>query len=537
MDKLPPFDQMTPEMQEEVRIYTRMEKDVIYFILLAWGLTPQRIKSEYKARYDLGLRMKGKHWDAFVATVKPFWFKPYEDGKHITWQQTLVLFGITKALLGHVPLRLSIVSGHGIGKSTLMSWLILWFLYVHPFCQIASTSPSKEQMYDVLWKELKKWIDKLPAQMGKQFEWESSHIRMREAPQTWFARAKTSSKENTEALAGVHADWVFVAVDEASGVEEPIFETMEGALTSGNIIVFLISNGTRNLGYFYDTHHKDSVRWQNYSFSSLESPRVDTRYVDGISAKYGTDSVQYAIRVLGEFPDEGVMDDKGYVQLFNESDLHFVPFDASWKPVGRVQGALDASGEGQDKSEWAIRDRMRAGIVAEEETSTPSSMALKSITICDRYGVDPIDFTIDNFGAGANVGQEIALATSKEKRPWRVNPINVGEPCDAPDDELYINLRAMLFYKLMLWCRAGGELMDSPRLKDQLLSIRFRRTTNGRIQIMDKVTMKKLGFPSPDKADALSMTFLRPDSIEPRSLLGDKQTTSAQFDPYAPLGS
>ncbi len=232
-------------------------------------------------------------------------------------------------------MRISIVSGHGIGKSMILSVLILWFLWVHPMCQIACTSPSKEQMYDVLWKEIKKWIDRMPKGMQQFYIWETSHVRMSEAAATWFARAKTSSKENTEALAGVHADHVMMAVDEASGVEEPIFETMEGALTSGNILVILISNGTRNIGYFYDTHHRDSLRWQNYSFDATDSPRVSPQSVLDWKDKYGEDSVQYAVRVLGKFPDEGVLDDKGYVQLFNDKDLRFVPFDASHKFVGR----------------------------------------------------------------------------------------------------------------------------------------------------------------------------------------------------------
>lgn len=522
----------------DVELYTKMEASPLFFIEQTWRLVPQPIKKEYAARYYLGKLLRGDAWKAFCAQVGPHWFEPYQEGLHITWQQSLALYGVEKALRGEVPLRISIVSGHGIGKSALMAMLILWFLFVHPDCQIACTSPGKEQMYDVLWKELKKWIDKMPQEMADMYEWESAHVRMKESPETWFARAKTSSKENTEALAGVHADWVLIAVDEASGVEEPIFETMEGALTSGNILVFLISNGTRSIGYFYDTHHKDKARWQNYSFNSEDSPRVDTKYVDDIIAKYGNDSVQYAIRVKGQFPDEGIMDDKGYVQLFNESDLHFVRFDNEWKPVGRVLGALDASGEGQDSSEWGVRDRMRAAIVADEQTSTAASMAIKSLTVCDKYGIDPIDFVIDAFGKGHQVAQEIALATAKQQRPWRVTPINTGDPCEDEQDKLlYVNTRAMIFYKMMLWCRAGGELMESNRLREELLSIRFKRTNNGRIQIMDKVTMKKLGFPSPNKADALSMTFLRRETAyDQRSLLGGERKKQGAFDPYATAG-
>lgn len=524
---------------QDAKEYLKLEQSSLYFARQMFGLVPQRLKPQYEIRFSLGLLLKGKAWDDFCAKVQPDWFQEYREGIDLTWQQSLVFHGIDKALKGDVPMRISIVSGHGIGKSMMLSVLILWFLFVHPDCQIACTSPGKEQMYDVLWKELKKWIDRMPSHVGAMYEWETTHIRMKETPQTWFARAKTSSKENTEALAGVHADWVMIAVDEGSGVEEPIFETMEGALTSGNILVFIISNGTRNEGYFYDTHHKDRARWQNFAFDSEQSPRVDWKYVDGIIAKYGRDSVQFTVRVSGGFPDEGVMDDKGYVQLFNESDLHFVPHNPAWRPVGRTIGALDASGEGQDSSEWAVRDRMRAAIVATEKKSTSASMAIRSLTVCDKYEIDPIDFVIDNFGSGADVGMEIALATAKQQRPWRVTPINVGEPCDdVYDQEVYLNKRAEMFYKFMKWCRAGGEIMleavtdvNSPnvnKLKDELLSIRFKRTINGRIQIMDKVTMKKLGFPSPNKADSIAMTFLRKDSLEKRSTLGDVPGSTTQ---------
>jgi len=511
--------------------FNEMQGSVLIFVRQMFDLTPQPLLPEYAARFDLGLKLRGKDWDAFCTTVRPFWFGPYLEGKHLTWQQALVLYGIDKSLRGHISNRISIVSGHGIGKSMIFAIVILWFLFVHPESQIGCTAPSADQMYDVLWKELKKWIERVKPPYNEFFVWESSHVRAKEMPAVWFARAKTSSKENTEALAGMHATWVMLGADEASGVEEPIFETMEGALTGEHTLILLAGNGIRSLGYFYDTHHKDQERWQTYSFSSLDSPRIPQKYVDDIIAKYGADSQQYAIRVEGKFPDEGSVDDKGYVQLFNEADLHIVPYDHDWRPIGQVKAALDPSGEGQDSSEWAVRDRARAAIVASETESTPSSLALKSMTIVEKYRVDPFDFTIDAFGTGHPVAQEIALATSKEVHPWRVNPINTGDQCPSDrDQELYINIRAMIYHKLMLWCRAGGELMDSPRLKDELLSIRFRRTAMGKIQIMDKLSMKKLGYPSPNKADALSMTFLRPDSTEPRSVNGVIPNSSG-FDP------
>ncbi len=514
--------------------YLKMEQSCLYFIKVMWGLVPQPIKPEYETRFKLGLFLKGKDWDTFAHTVTPDWFLPYQQGYHLTWQQSLVCYGIDKALKGEVPFRTSIVSGHGIGKSALISLLVIWFLFVHPNCRIGCTAPSQAGLYDVLWSEIKKWIQKMPQQVQEMYIWESTHIRMKEDPNEWFARAKTASKENTEALAGIHADWVMLIADEASGVEEPVFETMEGSLTSGNILVFLISNGTRSTGYFYNTHHKDSLMWQNYSFSSLDSPRVDQKYVDGIVQKYGVDSTQYAIRVEGKFPDEGVMDEKGYVQMFNEKDLHFVPFDMDWKPIGRVIGALDASGEGQDTSVWAVKDRQRIGIVTEEHISTAASMAIKSITVCDKYQIDPIDFVVDAFGSGMNVSQEIALATAQQKRPWRVTAINSGEVCEEEEDrELYINKRAEAYYKLKIFLQQGGQIMEHPKIKDQLLSIRFRRTANGRIQIMDKVQSKKLGFPSPDCADSLSYCMLVKDGVRRGA---SNNNNNRDFDKFSPIG-
>lgn len=491
-----------------------MEKSSLYFTKQVWGLIPQPIKPEFKQQFKEGLKLKGKDWDAFTKTIKPTLFEPFEEGKHITWQQSLILFGVDKAMRGDIPLRISIVSGHGIGKSMILSILILWFLFVHPEAQIACTSPGKEQLYDVLWKELKKWIDRAYPSIGQMYEWESSHIRMKESPQTWFARAKTASKENTEALAGVHADWVMMAIDEASGVDEQIFETMEGSLTSGNILVFLISNGTRANGYFFDTHHKDSQRWQNYSFSSLDSPRVDTKYVNSIIEKYGMDSIQYAIRVLGQFPKEDGMDDSGYVPLLKAMDIRTQPDFGNMIsfPSDSILG-VDPAGDGDDKTSWVIRDNFKAKKLCEELKSTSKTIAEKTLTLMLEYHIQPYNVIVDAFGTGMDVGKEIAIAS---KGQINVTTVNTGDKCDRQEDkDVYLNKRAEIFYKAKVWLQTGGELVENGNFKEELTGIRYKRNLAGLIQIMPKIEMKKrYGLKSPNDADAFSLTFLVPNFID-----------------------
>lgn len=524
-------------MDFDLKTILNWRKSPLYFVKDVWNLEPQRLKYEYRARFALALHLRGKDWDNFCLSVRPYWFMHFRRGHEITWQQYLLFMTVEKALRGEVPRRISVVSGRGTGKSSGTAILILWFLFCYKSL-ITATGPTEKNLMTILWPEISRWIQKMPPAMQTMYEWQATNVRMKESPETWFARAITASKESPEALSGAHDDNQMLIADEASGIESnAIFDAASGSLTNKNYLFIMISQGIRALGYFYDSHNGSmSELWVNLTFNAEESPIVEKEFVDSVITTYGIDSTEYTVQVKGGFPNEGVMDDKGYVQLFNEADLHIVPFDHSWKPVGRVKGALDAAGEGQDEAEWAVRDRMRAACVAQEKQSTAASMGIKSLTVCDKYEIDPIDFIIDAFGKGHQVSQEIALATAKQQRPWRVTPINSGDACEDADDKImFVNARAMMFYRMMLWARAGGEFMDSPGLREELLSIRFKRTGNGRIQIMDKVQMRKLGFKSPNKADALSMTFYRRDTIyDVKSVFGDKRGEAVPmgFDPH-----
>lgn len=526
----------------DAKEYLKMQKDIFFFILCMFGLIPQPVKPQYQARYNLGILQTGKAWQEFVDSVSVEWFEEFKREEMLTWQQCLILHGVNKANNNQASKKLSIVSGRGIGKSTTLSIIVLWFLFVYPDCVIPCTAPTSDQLKTVLWAEIVRWLNRMPESIKAMYDPSSEHIRMKESPATWFARARTSSKETPEALSGVHADNILAVADEASAIDEKVWEMGQGVLTSPNAILIMISNGTRPTGYFYRSHNESKDEYQRFQFSTIDSPVADPKFVQSVVTEYcGTAKddddlkyiTEYRVNVLGLFPMQGVMDDDGYVQLFDEKDLHFVPYDPEWKPQGRIIGALDPSGDGQDTSEWAVRNRLRAGIMASEQTSNSKGLADRSITLCDMYKIDPIDFIIDAFGVGHPVAQEIALATSMQKRPWRVTPVNVGNKNEDPDDDaLYSNLRAMMFFKLRAWCRAGGEIMESPGLKQELLSLRYKVIGNKKYQMMDKVTMRKYGFRSPNKADAIALTFLRPDKGTP-SVLGDViSSISQEFDPH-----
>lgn len=525
-------------------------KSILAFVERMWGLTPQEPKPEYKDAWEAVCRSEGHTWLKLKETVRPEWFGDsvltpqgyklwtwynFKKGEHLTWQQSLILLGVEKAQRSKVVKKqLSIRSGHGIGKSALVSWVVLWFLYCFYHAQVPVTAPTSGQMHDVLWKELSLWITRIKIERVQEvFEWQSGYIRMQYDPDVWFARAKTSTKENTEALAGVHSDHVLIAADEASGVPEQVYNTAEGALTSGNVWTILISNPTRTMGYFFDSHHKNDVDWQTFAFSSEESPVVDVGYVDRQARRHGVESDEYRIRVLGRFPSEDMMDDSGYLQLVPRSKVIIEPsYDGVDMFVGRKKLAIDPSGEGDDECEFLLRDNFRAQVVKSINTTNEKEIAEYILTFIDRYNLKTGDIVIEGFGIGSNVNGIVSKATKgrvelyvvlpgnspKEEMRWNGNYFHRfrSEITDTGED-MYLNLRATGHFRMRDWLLKGGRLMDNDtensELAEQIASIRYKRTLQGnKLQIMPKQEQRKLRIKSPNKSDALMLSFLLEES-------------------------
>jgi hypothetical protein len=341
---------------------------------------------------------------------------------------------------------------------------------------------------------------------------------------TWFARAKTGKKESPEALAGVHGEHVMMLIDEGSGVADECYEGGKGTLTNKNTFVIIISNATRLIGYFYRIFRTNND-WVKLHFNSEESPLVDESFCRMIEDESGgKDTDQYRVNVLGEFPNEDSVDKGGYTPLLKESDIH--ESESADEEFTKCRMGVDPAGQGGDKALWVIRNKFKAKKVGEEPKSTPKSIAQKTLTLMHLYDIKGEDVFIDNFGEGANVAQELALAGV------RVNGVNVGD--EADDKERYMNKRAEIYWRIKEWLRSGGELAKDLGWKE-LLNIRYRATMGkSRFQIMPKKEMIRLGIKSPNQADALSLTFYYPDFFESefRQNQESYQDEEGSFDRY-----
>lgn len=528
----------------DIDVMMKMQASPAYYAQLVFGLVPQPLKQEKKGIMKIGMLLKHGEWQQFVKSIDHTWFEPFEKGKHITWQQWIILLCMEKALRGEASRKISVVSGRGIGKSSIFALLILWFLMCYPFSNVPCTAVTSDQLSEAMWKEIALWLEKMPQEVRNQYIYSSDHVRMKESPETWFARARTASKDRPEALSGIHAEWILGIIDEASAVHEKVFEMGQGILTSENSFIVMISNGTVNSGYFYRSHNENSAAYQCLSFNSEHSPIVNRSYVQSIIDEYCINVkpedyhtvTEYRVNVLGLFPQAGVMDDKGYVNLLDEKDI--IEEDGEYRFVGHTMMGVDPAGDGDDLSAWVARDRMRAQVLGEEQVSTSATIGGKTVTYAEVLGIgygDYANIIIDAFGVGHDVSQEIAIITKGKGRTY---PVNMGDPCDLEADrDVYQNQRAEAYWALRTWIKKGGIIGRHPALRKELLSIRYRRV-GGKISIESKVEMKKRGVKSPNYADALALTFLRPlqaNYIPAVEALARKQRAN-QYDKHSVMG-
>ncbi len=532
-------------LKREMEAAQKIAGDIFLFVKAMFNLVPQTAKPEYQKKLAYIYSLDGEMFEEGIKMVTADWFGDYDEaardytwfdfqkGKHLTWQQTKIMMCANKAVQKKIKWRISIASGHGIGKSSSCAIIILWFLFGRVDSQVGCTAPTATQMHDVLWKELALWIARMPEKIRALYEHNKDYIRIKERPDSWFARAKTSSKENSEALAGVHAEWVMLMADEASGIEEQIYTVMDGALTSGNFLVILIGNPTRNNGYFYDSHHKNKDRWINLEFSGIESPIVDKKYEEDQAKQHGRDSQEYGIRVVGKFPSEDTMSKDGYVRLIGSKDINIIP-KSETTAFGKTSIlGIDPSGEGDDKTVFVIRDQFKARVIFKESTSNEIHIAEKILTFIDMYNLDANNVVVDAFGSGTKIAGFVAKASNGKHI---IQSINVGEPCDYEDEkDEYLNKRALYYHKeLRGWMRSGGQIVEDSEFDGEVETIYFKRNLQGKVQIMPKVEMKKRGYKSPNVMDALSLTFHRQIvKSKDQEFQDDWVERTESYDPFA----
>ncbi len=421
-------------------------------------------------------------------------------------QQQLAISAVQDAIDGNAIPDISIRSGHGTGKTTFLAWLILWGGLCYEDVKIPTTAPVSAQLINQLIPEVRKWTGYLSDELQQIVDVQTQDVKFSNG-NACFAR--TARKENTEALAGVHASLVIYIVDEASGVNQAIFDVIEGALT-GKYLFIMTSNPTRTIGTFHDSHTKRKSFYQTLHFSSEDSSNVSGSYAQKMADKYGKDSDTYRIRVKGEFPKSST-DALFDLEVVEEAMKHDIntPVDRS----GAFIYALDVARYGDDSSQ--LSKRKGYDIYELAGRTKLSTMELAS-WVAREYALEtkpPDAIIVDTIGVGAGVYDRLIQMGL---------PAIEGNASFAPDNEQYLNKRAEMYHNLAEWLRKGGQLPSDDELTEELGVITYSYNERNKVKLNSKKEIKEDLGRSPDKGDAIALQFFT--EIVPREEL--------DVDPY-----
>lgn len=387
---------------------------------------------------------------------------------------------------------ISIRSGKGCGKSTFLCWVILWFMATRPNVKIPCTSPSGDQLRDVLWADLQMWINRINPDLKPllPYEWGATRITFHDN----FAVARTSRREQPEALQGFHAENVLMIVDEASGVPDEVYKAAEGAFTTEGARMILTSNPTQVSGYFFDTHNKMRGRWWTYHVSCVTSSIVSSDYIEMMREKWGEDSNEFRIGVLGDFPLGGAN---------TIIPLHLV-LSATTRPATPDQNSdvvwgVDVARFGSDR--FAVAKRKNRQLLEPVTFWQGKDLMQSAAMIADMYhatkSVDrPTEINVDSIGVGGGV-VDILRGMNLP-----VRGVNVGERKAVRKD--YLCLRDELWWRAREWFESlEVSIPQDDDLIAELTAIEYDYNSMNKRFVKDK---HALGW-SPDLADAFILTF------------------------------
>jgi hypothetical protein len=401
-------------------------------------------------------------------------------------------------------IQIAVSSGHGVGKTTLVAWLIKWFMSTRFSPQIVVTANTKVQLETKTWRELAKWhnvgLDKI------WFEHTATRYICRAAPKTWFAACIPWSKENSEAFAGAHDANVMVIFDEASAIDDVIWEVASGAMTTPGAIWLAFGNPTRSTGRFKECWGKFRNRWIQIKVDSRTAKKADRKQIDTWVKDYGEDSDFVRVRVRGEFPRTGSMQFIGEALVAESIARRYEPRDYNRAAI--VVGC-DVARFGDDKSIIYVRQGLQTLRVKKFRGIDTMNLASRVIETADEYHADAM--FVDEIGIGAGVVDRIHQVGRE------CIGVNVGRP--AADPRKYFNKRAELWGRARDWLDAGGAIPDDQELKDDLTGPEYGYSASEQIQIEKKEDMKARGLASPDVADSLCLTFALP--VSPKYVWGE----------------
>ena len=419
-------------------------------------------------------------------------------------------------------------SGHGIGKSAMVSWMILWAISTYEDTRGVITANTDAQLRTKTWAELAKWYEMF---IGKHlFKLTATAIYLAGDPvreKKWRIDQAPWSKENTEAFAGMHnlGKRILVIFDEAAAIDDHIYEVTEGALTDARtqIIWLRYGNPTRTSGRFFKncstagfisrpggTTERNRERGRN-TYTRVDSRSITFSNKTQIQAwvdDYGEDSDFVRVRVKGEFPRAGYSNFISPDLVVNARKRRLDP--VSYQSHAKIL-AVDPARFGDDSSVITLRQGHKVHWQMVLNGFDGPDLASRIFEICRKEA--PIScVAYDAIGNGADL--DSALRRMPGLPP--LIAVQWGQP--AKDAKQYFNQRSECWGTMRDWLAHGQIPDDNDFLAEELTSLDYGYSATFQIQLQSKKDIKKNGGKSPDRADSVALSFV-PELIDRKIVL------------------
>jgi hypothetical protein len=411
------------------------------------------------------------------------------------------------------PIRMTISSGHGSGKSTLAAMVVTWLMSTWPYAMGTITANTFTQLETKTWATIENWFKS--SRTAKDFLISGNGVKHRLHGKSWMCTPQTCKEENSEAFAGQHAatSSSFYVVDEASAVPDKIWEVIEGGLSDGAPVLLAMGNPTRANGKFFRINFGDERnRWNSRVIDSRECMMPNKRLIQEHIEDYGEDSDFVRVRVKGLPPRAG--------------DMQYIPSDSVYEAQKRlvevladeplVAGVDLARGGGDNAVVWFRRGddaRTLPPIIIEGKLVRDSTLLVAKLADMATQtwgGVKVHTWFLDGTGVGGPIIDRLVQLGHK-------NMIEVQFGGQCPDPRHFANMRSWMWSKMRDWLGKRGTIPTKDRKLETDLTNQGLTQGNGsntdRLLLESKESMKKRGLDSPDRADALALTFAHPVSM------------------------
>jgi hypothetical protein len=423
------------------------------------------------------------------------------------------------------PLQIAVASGHGIGKSAEMGMLSNWALSCWPDAKIVTTANTDGQLRTKTAPEIGKWFRTSITRDWFNVQTTSIKSRDRSRAESWRQDFIPWSEHNTEAFAGLHnkGKIILVLFDEASKIHDKVWEVAEGALTDENTVIIWIvfGNPTRNSGRFRECFRRFRHRWITRQIDSRTVPGTNKQYLQRLADDNGEDSDIVKIRVRGQFPSQSAMQFISADDADRARNVHLRKDQYSFAPV--IIG-VDPAWTGDDNLEIFLRQGLYSKSLATIPRNDNDVQVANLIArLEDEHQADAV-FVDAGYGTG------IVSAGSVMGRAWRLIWFS-GKPIDPG----YANKRAEMWGTLKQWIKAGGAIDPKDEgLYQDIIGPETVPRLDGKILLESKEDMKERGLPSPNRGDALALTFAEPVAKRPRhGIASNYHAVEVDYDPLA----